>query len=122
VRGYTFIAPYQPGDAIYITGFSRGAYTARALAGMIARVGLLDSGKYDVNDKEEAYRRSLGAWHRSKGITLSGRSKATAMANRFLDFIESFVARDMLPSMICPDVPIRPWRVGHRGSMGIPCI
>src|ERR1700676_2203471 len=36
VRGYTFISRnYSPGDAIYIVGFSRGAYTARALAGMI---------------------------------------------------------------------------------------
>lgn len=32
---------YQPGDRIYIYGFSRGAYTARVLAGMIHMVGLL---------------------------------------------------------------------------------
>ncbi len=123
VRGYTFISrQYQPGDAIYIVGFSRGAYTARALAGMIARVGLLDPGKYNVNDKEEAYRRGLAAWHRSKGITLSGRSKAVAMANRFLDFIESFVARDTLKDDdLIPDVPIRAVGVWDTvGSMGIP--
>ena len=41
VRGYTFISRnYQAGDRIFITGFSRGAYTARALGGMIAGVGL----------------------------------------------------------------------------------
>jgi uncharacterized protein (DUF2235 family) len=39
--GYTKIAHvYGPGDQIFIVGFSRGAYTARALAGMIAACGL----------------------------------------------------------------------------------
>jgi uncharacterized protein (DUF2235 family) len=39
--GYTQIAKvYQPGDQIYLFGFSRGAYTARSLAGMIANCGL----------------------------------------------------------------------------------
>jgi uncharacterized protein (DUF2235 family) len=123
VRGYTFISRhYQPGDAIYITGFSRGAYTARALAGLITQVGLLDTRKYNVNDKEEAYRRGLGAWHRSKGITINGSSQATAIANRFLDFIESFVAREMLPSTdLVPDVPIKAVGVWDTvGSLGIP--
>ncbi|UJW86338.1 DUF2235 domain-containing protein [Devosia sp. SL43] len=32
---------YQPGDDIYIFGFSRGAYTARSLAGMIRKCGVL---------------------------------------------------------------------------------
>ena len=42
VRGFTFISRnYLPGDKIYILGFGRGAYTARALAGMIASQGLL---------------------------------------------------------------------------------
>ena len=39
--GYTRIADvYEAGDDIYIFGFSRGAYTARSLAGMIAVCGL----------------------------------------------------------------------------------
>ena len=39
---YRFLAQnYDPGDEIFIIGFSRGAYTARSLAGMVARVGLL---------------------------------------------------------------------------------
>jgi uncharacterized protein (DUF2235 family) len=32
---------WEPGDEIFIFGFSRGAYTARSLAGMINRLGLL---------------------------------------------------------------------------------
>jgi uncharacterized protein (DUF2235 family) len=39
--GYTRIAHvYEAGDEIFIFGFSRGAYTARSLAGMIANCGL----------------------------------------------------------------------------------
>ena len=42
VASYRFLAQnYEEGDEIYVVGFSRGAYTARSLAGMIARVGLL---------------------------------------------------------------------------------
>ena len=40
--GYLFIvANYQPGDEIYLFGFSRGAYTVRSLAGLIGTVGIL---------------------------------------------------------------------------------
>ena len=40
-RGYAKLAQvYMSGDDVYLFGFSRGAYTARSLAGMIAAVGL----------------------------------------------------------------------------------
>jgi hypothetical protein len=39
---YRFLAQnYEPGDEIFVIGFSRGAYTARSVGGMLARVGLL---------------------------------------------------------------------------------
>ena len=39
--GYAKLAQvYMSGDEVYLFGFSRGAYTARGLAGMIAAVGL----------------------------------------------------------------------------------
>src|SRR5262245_25736782 len=39
---YRFLAQnYEQGDEIFIIGFSRGAYTARSVAGMVGRVGLL---------------------------------------------------------------------------------
>jgi uncharacterized protein (DUF2235 family) len=34
---------YEPGDSVFLLGFSRGAYTARALAGIISRCGLLSA-------------------------------------------------------------------------------
>jgi uncharacterized protein (DUF2235 family) len=39
--GYTKIAHvYEPGDQVFLFGFSRGAYTARCLGGMVATCGL----------------------------------------------------------------------------------
>ena len=35
---------FEPGDNVYVFGFSRGAYTARALCGMLHIVGLLPPG------------------------------------------------------------------------------
>jgi uncharacterized protein (DUF2235 family) len=39
---------YTPGDEIYLFGFSRGAYTARVLAGMLCEVGLLQQGNEEL--------------------------------------------------------------------------
>ncbi|KAF8596532.1 hypothetical protein BDV93DRAFT_563230 [Ceratobasidium sp. AG-I] len=40
---YNFIAQnYMEGDKIFLFGFSRGAYTARKVAGLICKLGLLD--------------------------------------------------------------------------------
>ena len=42
VQAYTeIVRRYRPGDRIYLVGFSRGAYTARCVAGVIRRCGLL---------------------------------------------------------------------------------
>jgi uncharacterized protein (DUF2235 family) len=50
---------YQPGDEIFIFGFSRGAYTARSLSGFVSKCGLLQSGApLGVNQLFKRYRRS----------------------------------------------------------------
>jgi uncharacterized protein (DUF2235 family) len=52
------IDKYNPGDEIFIFGFSRGAYTARSLAGFIAKCGLLKPGApLGVKQLYERYRR-----------------------------------------------------------------
>jgi len=63
--GYDFLLRfYQPGDRIYLFGFSRGAYTVRSLAGLIGYCGvpgtvggdrLLLDGEYRKRLVEEAY-------------------------------------------------------------------
>lgn len=48
-QAYRYVMEHwRPGDAVYIFGFSRGAYTARALAGMLLRPGLMRSGSENL--------------------------------------------------------------------------
>lgn len=42
VNAYQFLVlNYEPGDDIFLFGFSRGAYTVRSLAGLLDRIGVL---------------------------------------------------------------------------------
>ena len=51
---YKFIIwNYEPGDELFLFGFSRGAYTARSLAGLIRNCGILKSN--DLTLIEQAY-------------------------------------------------------------------
>lgn len=44
-EAYTYILNlWQPGDRLFLFGFSRGAYTVRVLAGMLHKIGLLPRG------------------------------------------------------------------------------
>ncbi len=50
--GYRFlIHNYEPGDEIYLFGFSRGAYTVRSLSGFINKCGILKTSKAPDVDK-----------------------------------------------------------------------
>ena len=61
---------YDPGDRIYLFGFSRGAFTVRTLAGMIAKCGVLDRQKLATSqllqsvvcEAYRVYRRSYRTW------------------------------------------------------------
>lgn len=57
-QGYRHLVDqYDDGDEIYVIGFSRGAYTARSLVGMIRNVGLLTrASRREVNAAYELYR------------------------------------------------------------------
>ena len=56
---------YDYGDEIYITGFSRGAFTARSVAGLIGRCGILTKRGleqfYEAFDYYEDYKNYLKA-------------------------------------------------------------
>jgi uncharacterized protein (DUF2235 family) len=54
IKGYRWLADtYRPGDDIFLFGFSRGAYSARSLSGMIRNCGILR--KNQVDQADEAY-------------------------------------------------------------------
>ncbi|HFP9377025.1 TPA: DUF2235 domain-containing protein [Raoultella ornithinolytica] len=71
ISAYYWLATrYQPGDKIWLFGFSRGAYTVRSLGGMISRCGLLNASQAgtgddkvweDINDLFSYYRQPAGS-------------------------------------------------------------
>ncbi|HWM90933.1 MAG TPA: DUF2235 domain-containing protein [Thermoanaerobaculia bacterium] len=58
--GYRFlVANYEEGDEIFLFGFSRGAYTARSLGGMMRKCGILR------RDAVKSYRAAINLYHDS---------------------------------------------------------
>ncbi|TPE53761.1 DUF2235 domain-containing protein [Amaricoccus solimangrovi] len=57
-EAYRFLAlNYEPGDEIYVFGFSRGAYCARSLCGLIGRAGIVERRHADrIDDATRLYR------------------------------------------------------------------
>ncbi len=80
-------------DAIFLFGFSRGAFTVRSLAGMIGAVGLLNLAQFDsyaekwtaVNEAYNAYRKKQGKLKKFKS-DYSGKffNRGQAVDIRFL--------------------------------------
>jgi uncharacterized protein (DUF2235 family) len=62
---YTFIVDqYEPGDDVYLFGFSRGAYTARSTAGLIRNSGVLKrEHRNRVAEAHDLYRRRDNTAH-----------------------------------------------------------
>lgn len=55
IEAYNFIVlNWQPGDEIFCFGFSRGAYTARAVAGLVTDIGVIQTN--DMQYFPEVYR------------------------------------------------------------------
>jgi len=80
--GYLFLMQnYAVGDRIHLFGFSRGAYTARALAGMLTKIGLLP--KDNIEQVPFAYK----LFKTSKNETLAEGFKATFCRAVTIDFL-----------------------------------
>jgi uncharacterized protein (DUF2235 family) len=64
---------YEPGDAIYLFGFSRGAFTVRTLAGLIADCGILAATDYGTEREFRAQTRAAYKAYRRKYRALLAR-------------------------------------------------
>jgi len=118
VRGYTFVSRnYQPGDRIYLAGFSRGAYTVRALGGMIVAMGLLpqqamraDDGRYDAG---KAYGLGIHVWAQYR--------RRAGKASTLLGYLEEFKSRRIDLGQLVQGVGIEAIGVWDTvGSLGVP--
>lgn len=121
VRGYSFISRnYRAGDRIYICGFSRGAYTARALAGMIAAKGLLDATCLDLQHRERGYRLGAAVWYRYRRDALQqDESRLGRFEEMVLDLPGFFTVPPPADRLV--EAPIESVAVWDTvGSLGIP--
>lgn len=118
VRGYTFVSRnYEPGDRIVLCGFSRGAYTVRALGGMIVRMGLLPlqsmqdaQGQYD---HELAYRLGIHVWAKYR--------EQAGKHSTLLGYLTEFKGQAIPLDRLVANVPIDTVAVWDTvGSLGIP--
>lgn len=68
--GYQFICSnYEPDDRIYLFGFSRGAYTARSLAGLIYNMGILKREHFDqMTAAYQGYVNRAEEWHPTRNV------------------------------------------------------
>jgi uncharacterized protein (DUF2235 family) len=121
VRGYTFVSRnYAAGDKIHLVGFSRGAYTARALAGLISAMGLLSPAVADPDNKGAAYRAGAAIWYQWRRDVLS------AMGHRLDHFAEIMVdlphffhqPPDLTDMLQAPIEAVAVWDTV--GALGIP--
>ena len=65
---YEYLARnYEPGDNVFIFGFSRGAATVRAFSGLLACCGLVDGRKLSHDDLEDRSKEAVKIYKDSKG-------------------------------------------------------
>jgi len=126
IRGYTYLSRnYVPGDNIYIVGFSRGAYTARALAGFVVHQGLLDWQAMQLQEgTEESYSAGLAAWGQYKATLNAGnQSILHGLAMAITDLHDKFEeGLHPAPALrFVEDVPVQAVGVWDTvGALGIP--
>ena len=124
VRGYTFVSRnYAPGARIFLIGFSRGAYTVRALAGLIQAKGLLDATQLSLaTDKGQAYRLGAAVWHDYQRALLAAHPNPTLLSrfDALAADLPDFLSRPPTASLVSP-VPIDTVGVWDTvGALGIP--
>ncbi|KAJ7097685.1 hypothetical protein C8R44DRAFT_643151, partial [Mycena epipterygia] len=100
---------YQPGDKIYLFGFSRGAHQVRVLAGMIKKVGLMYGG--NVEQIPFAYKLYLSKDHDPAAGALNLKFKGTFSRDTGVHFLGAWESvtstglswREPLPEMTSCD-------------------
>jgi len=77
IQAYTYLIDFwEPNDRVFLFGFSRGAYTARVLAGLLHQLGLLPRGNYNLIPYAMKYfRRITDARHYKSRVVDAGKWK-----------------------------------------------
>ena len=118
-EAYAFLCThYREGDHIFIFGFSRGAYTARSLVGMIDRIGLVEGYHAEISQMIH----DAVAWYRQLASPRPDGTNGSNPAQQALEELELPSERkDALRSHIRAAPRIRFLGVWDTvGSLGLP--
>ncbi len=121
-RGYTYLSRnYLPGDRIVIVGFSRGAYTARALAGLVAAQGLLKPELVDADD-DSRFDVAAAAWYRWRHGGDNTVEKLVDLVSEFIEWPQAVARQKTLTDdSFVADAKIAAVAVWDTvGALGIP--
>jgi T6SS, Phospholipase effector Tle1-like, catalytic domain len=122
MAGYRFLVrEYEPGDRISVFGFSRGAYTARSLAGMVGGVGIVDRGGLADDELDATVQR---AYERYRSLREQRKAQAGQDAGPETLLATPPAGDDLLPlayDPASPDIPVVFVGVWDTvGALGIP--
>jgi uncharacterized protein (DUF2235 family) len=108
-EGYRLICEqYEAGDQIYLLGYSRGAYTARSLGGLIDCVGLLRADQTDrIAEAYKIYRIPQDDQRKDKASTFRSRYNTETIPIALLGCWDTVGALG-IPDVL-PNIPIDYW-------------
>jgi len=102
IDGYRFIIQnWNEGDKIFIFGFSRGAYTARCVAGFVEKIGLV------AKDNEQILAYAYGLYERtdSEGIALAASYKRAFSRDVEIEFVGCFDTVASVGAIVSRELP-----------------
>lgn len=116
--GYRFLREnFQPSDQIYVLGFSRGAYSARSLAGMVLRCGIL---KRDADPKFPELGADLLTTQQDGNLRMDAVDRVFALYKRAYDE-KNRPEVERFKQQFCHDTGVRLVGVWDTvGALGIP--
>lgn len=125
---YRFLAErWQPGDQIFLVGFSRGAYAGRILSGLIYTAGLVDFGSRDLKRRRAVVDRLYDAskvhalkdeserhWQDRRAGRVARALAAAGVTTRPNIGIEAVAYWDTVAAMGLPDGEVDPVTEGRK--------
>ena len=114
-EAYSFLMDFwEPGDRVYLFGFSRGAYTVRVLAGLLHALGLLPRGNQNLVPYV------LRLFSAIRGRSPDG-SSGTSWYWRLCHEFRWTFARPVRPTTIVAGSPCTSWACGTRCRRSAGC-
>ncbi|HEY5994227.1 MAG TPA: DUF2235 domain-containing protein [Gallionellaceae bacterium] len=121
-EAYAFVAKnYSPGSELYMFGFSRGAYTARIVAGMIRTVGIYDLSSVVRNEERVRIARELYVTYKQRYSHCNGLGSGTKEAIEKCVRLAAAATRKVFGRIhpIYPAIPLEPYKNVSIKALGL---